>query len=445
MFLLAVAALAAGTSEVKITPPDGTPMAGYYFERGSTGVHDDLWAKALAIEAGGRRAALVSCDLINLTRGVVEASKRLIERQTGLKPHEVMISATHAHTGPVIAGGSSRYETATAPGGKADAYANWLPERIAESVRLALGAARPARVWYGTGDEPSVAFNRRYHMTDGTVGWNPGKKNPKIIEPAGPIDPEVRVVYFESDGGSPLATYVNYALHLDTVGGTEISADFPFTLSQLLGGARGGRMTTLFTMGCSGNVNHIDVGHAAPQKGHGEARRIGTVLAGEVIKTWARLSAAEPAALRARNEVVMLPLAAHQPEDVEWAKGIASKFGKPNAAPFLDMVKAFRVLDVDARQGKPLEAGVQVIVLGNDIAWVGLPGEIFVELGMAIKRASPFKHTTIVSLANDNLGYIPNRKAYGEGNYEVVSARCAEGAGEMLVAAAGRILKELYE
>ena len=76
-------------------------------------------------------------------------------------------------------------------------------------------------------------------------------------------------------------------------------------------------------------------------------------------------------------------------------------------------------------------------------AIVSLPGEIFVELGLAIKKASPFKHTFIAELANGSIGYIPNRAAYPEGKYEIVSARCAEGSGEMLVDAAVKLLKEL--
>jgi hypothetical protein len=445
VLLAFVAVLSAGTAEVKITPPSGTPMAGYYSERASTGVHDDLWSKAVVMESGGQRAALVACDLINLTEGVAKEAKRLIEQRTGLKPHQVMISATHAHTGPVIAGGSSRYESATAPGGKADAYARWLPGRIAESVALAAAVMKPVRALVGAGAEPSLAFNRRFHMTDGTVGWNPGKKNPRIVRPAGPIDPEVPVVYLETEDGKPLLTYVNYALHLDTVGGTEISADYPYTLSTILRGARGGTMTTIFSMGCSGNVNHIDVSHAKPQKGHQEAARIGTVLAGEVVKTWARSEPVTPGPIAAGLETVRLPLAAHKPEDVTWAREVATHFGEKNGPPFLHMVKAFRVIDVDARHGQPLEAQVQAITLGKDIAWVGLSGEIFTELGMAIKKASPFKQTIVVSLANDNLGYIPNRKAYAEGNYEPVSARCAEGSGELIVDAATRLLKELYQ
>jgi hypothetical protein len=107
------------------------------------------------------------------------------------------------------------------------------------------------------------------------------------------------------------------------------------------------------------------------------------------------------------------------------------------------MVKAYRVLDVAARDGRPLEVEVQVIALGDRIAWVSLPGEIFVELGLAIKKASPFPETLLAELANGSVGYVPDRPAYAQGNYEAVSARCAGGSGEMLVDTAVRLLREL--
>jgi len=90
-----------------------------------------------------------------------------------------------------------------------------------------------------------------------------------------------------------------------------------------------------------------------------------------------------------------------------------------------------------------LEAEVQVIALGGQLAWVGLPGEIFTELGMAIKTASPFRYTVVSELANGSIGYVPNRKAYPEGAYESESARCGPGSGEMLVDAAVRMLVDL--
>jgi hypothetical protein len=110
----------------------------------------------------------------------------------------------------------------------------------------------------------------------------------------------------------------------------------------------------------------------------------------------------------------------------------------------MEMVDAFKVLDVAAREGKPHEVEVQAIALGKQVAWVSLPGEVFTELGLAIKQDSPFPTTIIAELANGLLGYIPSRRAYAQGNYEVVSARCAEGSGERLVDAAVKMLKELH-
>ena len=126
--------------------------------------------------------------------------------------------------------------------------------------------------------------------------------------------------------------------------------------------------------------------------------------------------------------------------DVQEAKATVEKKDK---AKFMEQVKAYKVLDVQKRDGKPLEVEVQVITMGDSLAWVSLPGEIFVELGLSIKAGSPFPQTQLVELANGSVGYIPNRSAYAEGNYEVLSARCAEGSGEMLVTAALRMLGDL--
>ena len=141
--------------------------------------------------------------------------------------------------------------------------------------------------------------------------------------------------------------------------------------------------------------------------------------------------------------MVKLDLPEITADDLAKARKDATTFGK-NAPTFLEKVNAFKVLDVAAREGKPQEVEVQVIALGDDLAWVSMPGEIFVELGLEVKRSSPFRHTIIAELANGAIGYIPSRRAYAQGNYEVVSARCAEGSGEMLVDAAVKMLGELH-
>lgn len=436
------AELRVGTAAVKITPPQGAAMSGYYYNRAAAGVHDDLYAKAVVLESGGQKAGMVACDVSGLPREIIDAARKAIDAGGVLRGADVMISATHTHTGPVILAGRTRYNLQGDMLRITQEYAESLPVKIAESIRLAAAALQPARAAAAIGREPSLAFNRRYHMKDGTVGWNPGKLNPNIVRPAGPVDPSVPVIYFEG-AGKPLATYVNYAMHLDTVGGMEYSADYAYTLSKLLGAVKGPDMLTVFTIGCAGNVNHVDVSTRTPQKGHGEAARIGAVLAAEVLKAMKRLEPVEAGRLRVRSEMLRLPLPVIRPGDEEWARKVTPLFGKPNAAPFMDLVRAFKIMDVVARKGEPIEAEIQVITLGRQLAWVGLPGEIFTELGMAIRNASPFEFTVIAELANGSVGYVPDRKAYPEGAYEPESARCGAGSGEMMVDAATRLLVAL--
>jgi hypothetical protein len=442
------AELRAGAAAVNITPAPGIGLAGYYFERGADGTNDDLFAKALVLEMDGTRAALVTLDLISTTRPMVEAARRAIEKTTSIPGANVMISATHAHTGPVLTERGLRED---AQGGSAEAtrkYSIGLPALVAESVRLAAERLEPARAATAVVLEPNLSFNRRYHMRDGSVGWNPGRLNTNIVRPAGPIDPDVRVLYLDAPRGNqppkPLATYVNFAMHPDTVGGTRFSADYPAALARRLAEYKGPDMVTLFANGTCGNINHVNVNWSDPQKGPPEAARLGTILAGDVFKAWMQLKPVTNGALRVSTEIVKLPLPALKPGDAERARETVLRYGMKDNRGFMEKVEAYKILDVAARDGKPHEVEVQVIALGADVAWVSLPGEMFVELGLAIKQASPFRHTFIAELANGAIGYIPNRPAYLEGNYEPVSARCAAGSGELLVESAVRQLRALF-
>jgi hypothetical protein len=184
---------------------------------------------------------------------------------------------------------------------------------------------------------------------------------------------------------------------------------------------------------------------AARQQRNGEAARIGTILAADVLRAYERLQPVAADAIRNDSRVLQLPPAEYSPADVEKARAIVAAYGKPNASPFYEQVNAFKVLDLEARKGQPLEAEVQVTAIGRDVAFVGLPGEIFVEHGKAIKIASPFPHTIVAELANGSVGYVPDRKAYPEGAYEVISARVAPGSGEAMAQAAIDMLIKAYE
>lgn len=433
--------LEVGAAAVVISPPEGTPLAGYYSLRGSKTVLDDIRSKAIVLRVGETQAALVVCDLISLPRHVVTEARRQIQKATGIPAGHVMISATHTHTGPVLTRESSLDELVGATSELGRRYTDKLPELIAKSVAEAHKNLAPARASVAHEKEEGLSFNRRFLIKDGTVSWNPSKRNPDIVKPAGPIDPDVGVVYFDSPKGAPIASYVNFAMHPDTVGGEGVSADYPGVLSKLLGECRGHDMITVFANGCCGNINHRDVAWLDPQKGAGEARRIGTILAADVLRAMRDLKPLAADALKVRSEIVKLPLAPISESDIKSARETVKQI-KDSKTKFLDKVKAFQVLDVQIRDGKPWEVEVQMISLGDQLAWVSLPGEIFVELGLAIKKDSQYSHTLIAELANGSIGYIPNKSAYAQGNYEVVSARCGEGSGELLVEAALRLLKK---
>ena len=439
--LCPAALLKVGVAAVTIDPANGTPMAGYYSARGSEGVIDSLHAKAAVFDDGKVKVALIGCDLLGMPASVVAQVRAEIEKTAGIPGDRVMVWTTHTHTGPSVAKDSADEEFYGDGSDRTKSYTEGLPKKLAQAVTEAKGKLVSAELFFARESESRLSFCRRFWMKDGTVGWNPGKSNPNIIRPVGPIDPEVGVVYARTVDDQPLLTIVNFAMHPDTTGGALVSADYPGALSRRLADYKGPEMLTLFANGTCGDINHLNVNWAYRQQGPQEANRLGTILAASVFKAWMDLRPVGDSTIRVRRQVLKLPLPAITEQQIAQADAIRKQ---GDQAKFMDQVLAYKTLDVAARKGKPIEAEVQVIAMGTDLAWVAMPGEVFVALGLSIKTASPFKQTHVIELANDSIGYIPSRSAYAEGNYEVVSSRCAEGSGEMLVTAAVKMLGELY-
>ena len=434
-----------GCATVTITPPVGTPMGSSYGTTVSTGVHDDLYAKALVLDLDGVKTAMVSCDLISIRRPIVSEARRLIEKATGLGGDQVILSATHCHAGPQM----SPVFLALVPDAArrlAEQYVAGLPAKIAEAVRLAASHLTPARAWVHIGHEEHLTFNRRFLLKDGTVMMNPGRGNPNSVRPVGPIDPDVAVVYFDSPQGKPLATFVNFALHVAVAGGSLFSSDYPHVLANTLASVKGPDMLTIFTNGMSGNINHVDVNDPVGLAGYPEVARIGTILAADVLNAYRHLAPVTATRLQIRTQKVALPTQHFQPSEVEKARQVVAGYGKKPGPAFLDVVHAWKVMDVAALDGRPLETEVQAITLGDELAWVGMPGDAFTELGLAIKTNSPFLHTVVSEQSGAGaISYVPNRKAFPEGAYEVISARFAPGGAELLVEQAVQMLVDLKQ
>lgn len=452
-----------GAAKTGMTPPKGSIIGDSYGIRVSEGVHDELYIKTLVFEQAGQRVAFITLDVISLPHLLVMKSRALIHKQTGIAVNNIILNATHLHAGPQmnplfwdVVGGSAKL--------KSQEYTHKLPELILESVKSAISKIQPVHVSIGNVQETSISFNRRFLMKDGTFKTNPGKLNPNIVRPAGPIDPSLLMVYFESLDKKPVAILVNFALHVAVVGGNNFSSDFPGVMSNLIGKAKGEEVVTVFTNGTSGNINHIDVSNSNQLSGFDESQRIGTILADRVLNALNSLRPISIKFLKAKIQAVNLPVfKVVQKLEMIWAKDVISKFGKPKGSGFADVVSAWRILDLVKYKGgldtrhnstttvpltddsSALKSEVSVIAFGDQMALVGFPGDAFVELGLGIKLNSPFPFTIVSEQSgNGTISYMPNKKAFPEGQYEVNSVRYSSGGGESLVDAALETLISIF-
>jgi hypothetical protein len=435
------APLQVGLAEIDITPPVGYRMDGYFTERLATGQRDPLKAKALVFQQGATRAALVVCDLLGMPLSMSREVRALAAKRTGIPASNIAIAATHTHTGPLFAGERARVfsEQAAAKFGKdplaAVKYPEELRDKLVEVIAAASASASPTGMELLATAEDRISFNRRFHMKDGTVRFNPGVQNPDIVRPAGPIDPALPFVMFKKDG-KPVGSLTVFALHLDTVGGTEYSADYPGQLAAELGREFGDGFISVFGTGTCGDINHIDVSGRRRY----DARLLGRQLGIDILSARSRTPLDRPT-LAVASTRLSLPLRSVSTEQAAQAKANMAKVGT-SELPFLAQVETVTTLDL-LRRGSTLDAEVQVVRLHPDVAIVLLPGEVFADLGLAIKLGSPFAHTLVIELSNDNPAYLPTEKAFKEGSYETVNSRIAPGGGERLVEAAIQLLKEL--
>lgn len=432
-----------GAARVDITPKDGTPLGSYYRFRGSAGVLDPLFAKTIVFEKDGAHAAIVMLDLSGTVRPIVEAARKLIQEECGIEGDHIMIAGTHTHTGPQQPRGNMMDDITKVNSPPGVAYISALPGLIAQSVKEAKAKLTPAQASVAIGRAEGISFNRRV-LREGQPQaiWQPAKIDPAIERPAGPVDPDVGVLVFRGAGAdaTPLASLLNFAMHPTSVGGgVKISADYPGVFTKLFSERHGTDMISVFANGCCGNINQTDYITGTKRS----TQVLGTALADAASAVWPALQSTAAFAPRVKTGRVKLERRQFTEDQIAKAKNMVEQMSTKEfgTVPMAETVCIMETIDKQAKN-VPLEVEVQVIALSDDVAILSLPGEIFVELGLAIKKQSPFKHTFIAELANGSMGYVPNREAYPQGNYEVVSARGAPGSGEKLVEVALRLLNE---
>jgi hypothetical protein len=351
-----------------------------------------------------------------------------------------MVSATHTHSAAAL---GPAFQSDPDP-----EYVMTVPARIAQGLIQAHENLEPAEIAWGSADDPTQVFNRRWLVKEGQhytnpfgittdrAQMNPGFKNPNVTEPSGPVDPEVAILAVRAKNDQrPLALLANYSLHY--VGGNPpISADYFAAFAEEIAtrlGARDGRyekkpaFVGIMSNGTSGNINNINYGgDPPPRRQPGEQiRTVARSVANAAMKAYDSLSFQPQVTLDSLE--TELPLEVRKPtaEELTVARQVLQSSPKDENGQYSDRTAIYAresVLLADYPHEVPVKLQVHRI---GELSIATIPCEVFVEIGLELKQRTPFEQHFTVSLANGYNGYLPTEKHHELGGYETWRARSA--------------------
>jgi hypothetical protein len=420
----------AGAAVSNITPPLDEPLVGGWDSPPAEHIHDELHARCLVLDDGTTKLAMVLVDSLGVSREVCDAAGKIIEDKTAIPARNVLIAATHTHSS-ISARGSSRVKA----NDTFSDYESLMVRRIADGVRRAVNNLQPARIGWGRAQEPTQVFNRRYLMKPGTptpnpfggtdqAVMNPGQGNPNILKAAGPTDPEICFLSVQSKDGRPIALLANYSLHyVGPAAGRVVSADyfavFADRIQELLGADRlDPPFVGILSNGTSGDINNIDWLHKPSERWppYAKMRHVADLVARAVQAAHQQITFHDWVRLDARRQGLTLAVRRPTPEQLAYARAILDK---PEDAPkhhARERVYANRVLGL-ADAPEQMAVVLQAFRIG-DLGVCAIPFEVFVEIGLQLKKESPLAQTFTISHANGSHGYLPTAEQHKLGGYE---------------------------
>ncbi len=420
------AKLRAGAAAVDITPKEfPLNMPGGFSANMAESAHDPLHARALVLDDGTTKLAMVVVDNLGAGPDVLDEAKDIASKQTGIPVEKMLVSSTHSHTAAPL-------NTRGAP---ATAYRKLFVEGVADSIVKAHAALRPAAVGAAAHALPDEVFNRRWYLKPGkmplnpygkldAVKMNPGTSPDVLDHPAGPTDPDITVISVQDLKRKPIALFANYSLHY--VGGmppAQISADYFGEFARLMPSRMRGdeSFVAMMSNGTSGDINNIPFGITRPRREPFEQIRI---VAGKAADT-AWLAHGKIGQHRADVRLGMvqreITLKYRRPsaEQVAEAKSVVAIKDKDaiEKLPRLAQNYAHSMIGAAERAKETITVKIQAIRIG-DLAVCGIPFETFVETGLDLKKRSPFPQTMVIGLANGRHGYLPTPEQHALGGYE---------------------------
>lgn len=400
--------LRAGIARIDITPDTPVMLYGYASRKTpSEGIHDHLYARAVAFENGGKKLVMVSTDIGSYTDTLYSVIRKSMIVKFGLKESEFFLAAIHSHSSPVVSLDLKKMVESNVK------YTQTLQQKLLTVVGEALGNLKPVNTGAGVGYSP-VGSNRREMTSDGsiTLGRNP----------YGPTDKEVLVFKMTDTDGKPVGAIFDYATHATSLGpdNYQISGDVLGISEQFVEQILGKDFVSPVFAGASGNIDpwyRILPTFNTESGWIPEPVLLGTMLGEEVVHVFSDIQNPVPGGeISSAIETIQCPRKKLDEKDEE--------------LPALD-------------QQNTVPVTITAAHIGKDVAFVAFNVEMLTEIGMAIKAGSPFKHTFIITHCNGSSGYLPLSALYKEGGYEINSTHFAIGSDEIVIKKALRMLYDL--
>jgi len=447
--------LRVGAAAVDITPtefPINTP--GGFSPRGTTSAHDPLHARAMCLSDGETTIVMAVVDSLGTGPDVLDKAKAIASEKTGVPLTRMLVSSTHTHSAPP----SGRTE-----GRAADvAYHHKFVNGLAEAIIQAHANLRPASIGDASHPLPEEVFNRRWYLKPGKmppnpfggmdkVKMNPGRSPEVLDRPAGPTDPDIMVIAARDERRKPVVLFANYALHY--VGGIPagtVSADYFGEFARVMPvrvrGPEG--FVSMMSNGASGDINNIPFTVTRPPREPFEQVRIVARKAADTAWfAWKKIDYADRVPLGMVERKITLRYRKPTDEQIAWAKKVTAMLkADPQALKKLPRRAdsyARRTLNA-AKRPDTLDVQLQAIRIG-DLAVVGIPFEVLVEIGLDLKQRSPLPRTMIIGLANGRHGYLPPPHQHELGGYETWLGTChvQEDASVIITKSLLEMLNEL--
>jgi hypothetical protein len=399
-------------------------------DRTAKGANDPLHARCLVLDDGKTRLALCVIDACMVPREITDLAKRLAEKATGIPASHILISATHTHTAPTLAG---VFQSEANP-----EYVKELPGLIAQGIGRAVENLEPAKIGWGVAENARQVFNRRWHRQEGLiprnpfgrstdrVQMNPGYQVPGLVKPAGPTDPAVWVLSVQSAKGRPLALLANYSLHY--VGGVEpLSADYFGAFAErikvlLKADDAKPAFVGIMSNGTSGDINNINFAGPLPkrQAPYEQIRVVANDVADSALEAYRKIEHRDWVSLDAAVQEIELGVRLPDEKEIQRAKEILAKAGARELRGLEEVYARETVLI--AKYPPRVKIILQALRIG-DLGICAIPCEVFVEIGLELRKKSPLKNTFTIELANGYNGYLPTPAQHELGGYETWRAR----------------------